>query len=98
MANMTALQLRSYCSRYKWSIHYLAAQLGVTHNWISHLRNGTGQISPRIEKKIQAMAAGRYICPPPSLSLEDKKRLEEKIAPYLSGLMEDLQNGIRYIY
>ena len=95
---MTALQLRNYCSRYKWSIHYLAAQLGVTANWISHLRNGTGPISPRMEKKIKAMAAEKYICPPPSLSLEDKKRLEEKIAPYLSGLMEDLQNGIRYIY
>ena len=95
---MTALQLRSYCSRYSWSIHYLAAQLGVTHNWISHLRNGTGQISPRIEKKIKLLAAGKYVRPPENLSPEKKKALESQIAPSISSLMEDLQNGIRYIY
>ena len=95
---MTALQLRSYCSRYKWSIHYLAAQLGVTANWISHLRNGTGPISPRMEKKIKLMAAGKYVKPPENISKEDKKTLEGQIAPYISELMENLQHGIYHVF
>ena len=89
---MSPSQLKNYQSRYKITTPMLAVKLGLTRNYIYHLRSGRERIPDWIEEAVKEIARGHYY-KPEKLKPYRKQSLENQIKPYLKDLASKANKG-----